>query len=357
MSDPVLQAAIAERDPGDNPGAELAVAGGELVEFGPPDMGRILALIGLDPRNPIAHAVVRVCQRYDLDPVLGHVIILPKSQRPYITRDGYLHIAHRSGVFDGMEVVQDPHRDRESGDVQWAARVAIYRKDMGRPFTFPGRAPIEWDNGPEMALARAERRALRRAFDVTPGPMFIEDESDDRPLPQALPAADYDPEGPIQESQRAAIMASFRELGMNGRADRLAYMGGVLQRRVTSVKALNFRDAAEVHAALQARANEQAGQQQEDGDGGVATSPVPPPPPPDEDKPRATRPQRNEIGRALNEAGITDAAEALALICKWTGREVTSTAQLDADEVGTVLTKARELRAERDRPDADADDG
>jgi hypothetical protein len=348
MSD-ALQAAVAEHDPGEGvepAGGELALASADLTEFGPPDMGRILALIGLDPRNPIAHAVVRVCQRYDLDPVLGHVIILPKSQRPYITRDGYLHIAHRSGVFDGMDVVQDPHRDRDSGDVQWAAKVAIYRKDMTRPFTFPGRAPIEWENGPEMALARAERRALRRAFDVTPGPMFVEDESDDRPLPQLPPASDYDPEGPLQESQRAAIMAAFREAHITSRAARNSYMSGVLQRSVTSVKALNFRDAAEVHAALQARLNELAAQQQqqdtEHGGGGVATSPTPPPPP-DSSGPRATKPQRNEIGRVLQAAHVTDPAEALALLCEWTGREITSTAQLSADEVDTVLAKAREL--------------
>jgi hypothetical protein len=193
-----------------------------------------------------------------------------------------------------------------------------------------------------MALARAERRALRRAFDVTPGPMFVEDESDDRPLPQLPPASDYDPEGPLQESQRAAIMAAFRELGMTGRADRNGYMSGVLQRSVTSVKALNFRDAAEVHAALQARLNEQQ-QQQEDtehGGGGVATSPVPPPPP---DERRATKPERNEIGRVLQAAHVTDPAEALALLCKWTGREITSTAQLSAAEVEIVLGKAREL--------------
>ena len=345
-----LRTAVAERDPGDDPGADLAIVGTELDTFGPPDMAKVLALIGLDPRNPIAHAVVRVCQRYDLDPVLGHVIILPKSQRPYITRDGYLHIAHRSGVFDGMEVVEDPHRDRESGEPQWAAKVAIYRKDMSRPFTFPGRADLALDNGPEMALARAERRALRRAFDVTPGPMFADDETDDRPLPQPPPADSYDPEGPLQEPQRAAIMAAFRELGTS-RTERLAYMSGVLQRRVTSVKALNFRDAAEVHAALQARLNEQAGQQQAEVSGGEATSPAPPP-----DKPRATRPQRNEIGRAMQDAGVTDPADALRLIGEWTGREITSTAQLDADEVAKVLAKARGLRAGPEEPPDDEGD-
>lgn len=329
-----LRSAVREHDPGTDPGAELAVVRGQLDTFGPVDMGKVLQLIGLDPRNPIAHAVVRVCERYGLDPVLGHVIILPKSQRPYITRDGYLHIAHSSGVFDGMEVTEPPHRDRESGEPQWAASVAIYRKDMSRPFLFPGRAELGLENGPEMALARAERRALKRAFDVTPGPMFVEDDSDDRPLPQAPPAEEYDPAGPLQEPQRVAIMASFRELGMTAAADRHAYMSGVLQRTVTSVKALNFRDAAEVHAALQARLNEQAGQE---AGGGVATSPVPPPPP-------ATRAQRNEIGRVLGDAGVSDPAEALRLICEWTGREITTTAQLNRDEVVTVLLKAGELR-------------
>jgi hypothetical protein len=74
----------------------------------------------------------------------------------------------------------------------------------------------------------------------------------------------------------------------------------------------------------------------------VATSPVPPPPP-DPPARLASKPQRNEIGRVLQERGITDPAQALALLTEWTGREITSTAQLSADEVDTVLARAREL--------------
>lgn len=127
------------------------------------DQAAILRHLGLDPRDPASQAVILVCERYGLDPVLKHMILI--KGRPYVTRDGYLEIAHRSGVFDGMEVV-------ETGADQthlWA-KVSVFRKDMSRPFTFVGRYPKTGDNKayqPEMAIKTAEVAALRRAFNVT----------------------------------------------------------------------------------------------------------------------------------------------------------------------------------------------
>ena len=84
--------------------------------------------------------------------------------RPYITRDALLHIAHRSGQFDGIEMTE-PVLD---GDY-WRATATVYRKDMAQPFTYPGRYPVKGKNtrfAPEMAIKVAESMALRRAFDV-----------------------------------------------------------------------------------------------------------------------------------------------------------------------------------------------
>ena len=123
----------------------------------------IAKYIGLDPRDERSHAVVAVCERYGLDPVLKHIIVLPKGGA-YITRDGYLHIAHKSGQLDGIVLEE---QGTENGE--HFAVVAVYRKDMSHPFRFRGRYPLSGHNkqyGPEMAVKNAEVQALRRAFDV-----------------------------------------------------------------------------------------------------------------------------------------------------------------------------------------------
>lgn len=103
-----------------------------------------------------------ICQRYDLDPMLRHVVMI--EGRPFVTRDALLYIAHRSGVFDGIEVT-----DPVLGDTHWQCRARVYRKDMSRPIEYPGRYPKAGSNAryaPEMAIKVAETMALRRAFNV-----------------------------------------------------------------------------------------------------------------------------------------------------------------------------------------------
>jgi hypothetical protein len=238
--------------------------------FGTVDQARVLQIVGLDPRDPKAHAVVAVAARYNLDPVLGHVQILGNSRMPYVTRDGFLHIAHRSGQLDGIEVVDGPRRDGS----EWVATVAVWRKDMSRPFTYPGRAELGRENGPEMALARAERRALRRAFAVTLPREFAEDEHDPRsaappaqpdppsedPQPAAQPPAEHTPEEregsddpfdrPIDAKQMRALHAAFRDAGVTDRAERLATVSGIIGRDVDTAKDLTVAEAASVLARL-----------------------------------------------------------------------------------------------------------
>jgi len=67
------------------------------------DQERVLQALNLNPRDPKVQALILVCQTYGLDPLLKHMVLI--SGNPYITRDGYLAIAHQSGRFDGMEVV------------------------------------------------------------------------------------------------------------------------------------------------------------------------------------------------------------------------------------------------------------
>jgi RecT family protein len=153
-----------------------------------------LAYLGLDPRRPEVHALVLLCRRYGLDPLLGHasVIVAKKGgNRAYITRDGMLEIAHRSGQLDGI-VVDEQRRNTENDG--WTAYVSVWRKDMSHPFRYGAQckdseSQAEQGNGPEMALARAERRALRRAFNIP----VSDDDSDDADLAD-LPAIEPPPE-------------------------------------------------------------------------------------------------------------------------------------------------------------------
>lgn len=138
-------------------------SGHPAIRAGHVDREAILSHLKLNPRDPATQALLLVCERYGLDPLLRHMILV--DGRPYITRDGLLDVAHRSGQLDGIEVLN------EGDDADhWWAKVAVYRKDMSRPFVYRGRYPHNGGNkryGPEMAVKVAEVAALRRAFQVT----------------------------------------------------------------------------------------------------------------------------------------------------------------------------------------------
>ncbi|HKY57622.1 MAG TPA: hypothetical protein VJL80_06260 [Aeromicrobium sp.] len=166
-----------------------------------PDMGafnerdeKVLQYLGLNPNSPADRAAVMVCRAYDLDAVLKHVVVIPRGG-VYITRDGLLHIAHRSGQLDGIVVEQEPTK---VGD-EWVAKVSVYRKDMRHPFTFPGRYPVNGSNkqyAPEMALKAAEAHALRRAFSVAGLP--TEDERRPEPGSGGLASVLNEPSDPAE---------------------------------------------------------------------------------------------------------------------------------------------------------------
>ena len=124
----------------------------------------VLKAIGLDRVPPEQRELaLAIAKRYELDLMLKHLVLV--DGRPYVTRDGLLHVAHRSGQLDGIEVT-DPVLD----DRFWRARCSVYRKDMSHPFVYAGRYPAAGGNqkfAPEMAVKVAEVMALRRAFDIS----------------------------------------------------------------------------------------------------------------------------------------------------------------------------------------------
>jgi hypothetical protein len=129
----------------------------------------LLRAIGLDKVPPEQRELaLAIANRYELDLLLKHLVLV--DGRPYITRDGLLHIAHRSGQLDGIEV-SDPELVTLPGVGEfWKAEATVYRKDMTRGFRYMGRYPSKGGNqrfAPEMAVKVAEVMALRRAFDVS----------------------------------------------------------------------------------------------------------------------------------------------------------------------------------------------
>lgn len=124
----------------------------------------ILRYLKLNPRDVATQALLLICERYGLDPLLKHVVLI--DGRPYVTRDGLLHVAHADGRLDGVEVVS-----QDENETHFVAKVAVYRKDMTHAFAYVGRYPKGAPNakkyGPEMAVKTAEVMALRRAFDIS----------------------------------------------------------------------------------------------------------------------------------------------------------------------------------------------
>lgn len=240
---------------------------------------KVLQYLGLNPTDPKSRAVVAVARRYDLDPLLKHVIVIPRGG-VYITRDGYLHVAHSSKQLDGIVVEQEPTLSDDGKE--WVARVSVYRKDMRFPFTYPGRYAVNGSNreyAQEMALKAAEAHALRRAFNVTGLP--AEDEqrtepeqqqsrvraadlippSDDTPAPEPAPevgepvdAEIVEPENepePVSDRQLRMLHALFTKAEWTDRDDRLRAASALAGRELASSKNLTRDEASQVIDALQ----------------------------------------------------------------------------------------------------------
>jgi hypothetical protein len=172
---------------------------GQTIEV---DQEGVLRSLGLNPRSAATQALLLACERYELDPVLKHAVLIKDNL--YISHSGLLHVAHRSGQLDGIEVVDEG----ETQSHYWA-KVSVWRKDKTRPFTYTGRFAKAQRNpyGPEMALKTAERAALKRAFDVA---LLTQDEVWDTPesmlpspgLPDDRPALPENPSFDIETDRQ-----------------------------------------------------------------------------------------------------------------------------------------------------------
>lgn len=136
------------------------------------------------PDDDVALALA-ICQKYGFDPLLKHLVLIASSFKDestgqwlkrynaYVTRDGLVHVAHTSGMLDGLEV------NLGKDDLGEWAEATVYRKDMSRPFRYRvylseyTRDPRgAWKTHPQAMLTKtAEVFALRRAFDVALTPV------------------------------------------------------------------------------------------------------------------------------------------------------------------------------------------
>lgn len=234
-----------------------------IGSFDPTDE-KVLQYLGLSPSDPKARAVVAVARRYDLDPILKHVIVIPKGG-VYITRDGFLHVAHTSGQLDGIVVDQEPTLSDDGRE--WVARVSVYRKDMRHPFTYPGRYSVNGSNreyAQEMALKAAEAHALRRAFNVTGIPAEDEQRATEpvqqqrvtgadilATQPAGQPPADEAPPLAITPAQLTKLHTTFSAVGWFDRDDRLRAASAIAGRPIATSKDLTLAEASDLIDTLE----------------------------------------------------------------------------------------------------------
>ena len=115
--------------------------------------------------------LMQLAKTYQLDPFAKQIWAVKYGSSPaqiFCGRDGFLAIAHRSHVFDGME-----SGTRKDGDdlVGWCR---VYRKDMSRPFEVEvslseySTGKNLWQTKPKTMIVKvAESHALRRAFGIS----------------------------------------------------------------------------------------------------------------------------------------------------------------------------------------------
>ena len=144
-----------------------------LEVYTPEKQKEVLQLLGISgPANQI-QLLFSLAERYDLD-VLGKEISLIPGKGPFIGVWGRLHIAHRSGKLDGLEM-----DDEWETEKHYCVRVIVWRKDMRHPAAkVIGRVgkhegskdkagkwqPKEWPL--EIARARGLRAGLGFAFSI-----------------------------------------------------------------------------------------------------------------------------------------------------------------------------------------------
>lgn len=148
------------------------MAGSALEIYTPEKQREVLALLGISGQANHIQLLFQLGEKYQLDILTKEISLIP-GKGPFIGVWGRLHIAHRSGKLDGLEM-----DDEWETDKHYCARIIVWRKDMGRPAakvigrvgkhegsTKDGKfTPKEWPL--EIARARGLRAGLGFAFSI-----------------------------------------------------------------------------------------------------------------------------------------------------------------------------------------------
>ena len=134
---------------------------------------------------------LHLASRYDLDPFTRQIWFIKYGDDAHIFtgRDGFLHIAHRSGAFNGMQTQlrEEPvpfeiryyNRKEKKVEVlkrpsQFVAVCTVYRKDMEQPFICEvweseySTGQGLWPTKRRVMIQKVgEASTLRRAFDIS----------------------------------------------------------------------------------------------------------------------------------------------------------------------------------------------
>jgi hypothetical protein len=196
----------------------------------------VLKYQGIRREDPLLRIALRVCERYGLDLLLGHVSIIETrggARRVYVTRDGYQHLAVSRDLLDGVRIVEEYQTaDGVYVCVVWLNVRGREHPFEGRGYCDPGEPQYKNGHGRDQARARAERRALRWVV-----PLDVVDVDDEDVVePAAVPIGDTlaaggmrdtdDPGDPVEAyeaawvdhaAQRAARVA-FNTLDGDARA-------------------------------------------------------------------------------------------------------------------------------------------
>jgi len=138
---------------------------------------------GVQLTEKVITQLVNYAKKYDLDPELGHVVFM--YGKPYVTLDGYLYHARRSGAAYSLEsrpMSGDEHDAYNLGstDYGWLATVTLIitqevytglgivtYKEIKEPSKNDPQLPahpVVANNPQLLCQKRAEWQALRRAF-------------------------------------------------------------------------------------------------------------------------------------------------------------------------------------------------
>jgi hypothetical protein len=103
------------------------MAGTTLELYTPEKQKEVLQLLGISGPSNHLQLLFQLGEKYQLDILTKEITLIP-GKGPFIGVWGRLHIAHRSGKLDGLEM-----DDEWETDKHYCVRVIVWRKDMGRP--------------------------------------------------------------------------------------------------------------------------------------------------------------------------------------------------------------------------------